>query len=252
MGESRTVEQLTTVVGVVWYNPLTDVVVPFPGTQTRVVWTKNPTEGSPNDESIVFNDKDQNRIDTDVAVIVNADHDKVKQVFVTYRLPFETLVDGIIHDEVRNAINLAASKFTIYEILGAKKPEFQKAAFELAKAKCAAKGFDIQDLQFISDFRVDPKITEAITAKNTSIQAAAQANNQLAQRIAEGKAIVIKAQSEADANRALASSITPALIQSKQLDIQKQAIEKWNGVMPQVTSGGNSSMLFDVSKMVGK
>ena len=41
-------------------------------------------------------------------------------------------------------------------------------------------------------------------------------------------------------------SIDPKLLDWERLKLQKDAIAKWNGVMPTVISGGEGGMLFNI------
>src|SRR3569832_2279314 len=53
-GSSRGVDDIPVVTGWVFYNPLTEQLVMFPTSVQNNVWTKDPHEGSPRDESITF------------------------------------------------------------------------------------------------------------------------------------------------------------------------------------------------------
>ena len=94
-----------------------------------------------------------------------------------------------------------------------------------------------------------------IDAKNTAIQSAlkaenevkeAEANAKIAVAKAEGnaKAMKIKADAEAYYNRTIAASLSPMIV-------QEDMIEKWDGKMPQIMTG-NGGMMMDISKIVGK
>ena len=73
--------------------------------------------------------------------------------------------------------------------------------------------------------------------------AEAEAKKKVIAAEAEAKAILAEAQAQADANDLLNKSLTGLVLQNKML-------EKWDGVLPRV-SGGDSSLLIDVSDAVG-
>ena len=86
-----------------------------------------------------------------------------------------------------------------------------------------------------------------IDSKNAAIQSALKAENQVKEAEANAKIAVAKAQGEAEAlkikadgeayyNRTVAASLNQILV-------QQYAIEKWNGVMPQVTGTGSMPMI---------
>lgn len=65
---------------------------------------------------------------------------------------------------------------------------------------------------------------------------------------AEAKKRVAIAEGEAAANRALLLSLDEKLFEWERLKMQREAIQKWNGVAPQIMGGsGNSGgMLFNI------
>ena len=77
------------------------------------------------------------------------------------------------------------------------------------------------------------------------IQKAQKAQNELAVVKAEAEKKVVAAQAEAEANKLRTQALTPLIL-------KQQWIEKWNGEIPTVVSGGNSGVFLDVSKMGGK
>ena len=95
-------------------------------------------------------------------------------------------------------------------------------------------------------------IASAITSKAQAIQNAERARNELAQTQAEAakkvaeadgdaKSNVARSQGEAEANRIRQSSITPQLLELRRLENQRELINRWNGQLPQVESGGAGS-----------
>ena len=63
--------------------------------------------------------------------------------------------------------------------------------------------------------------------------------NEVRQAEAEAKKKIAIANGEAAANRALASSLDPKLLEWEKLQIMRQQINKWDGKMPGVMGGGN-------------
>ena len=77
------------------------------------------------------------------------------------------------------------------------------------------------------------------------IQKAQKAQNELAVVKAEAEKKVVAAQAEAEANRLKTQALSPLIL-------QQQWIEKWNGDIPTVVTGGNGSVFMDRSKMGNK
>jgi hypothetical protein len=63
---------------------------------------------------------------------------------------------------------------------------------------------------------------------------------------AEAKKRIAIAEGEAAANRALASSLDPKLLEWEKMKIEKAAIDKWDGKMPQVMNGSGNGLLFNI------
>ena len=74
------------------------------------------------------------------------------------------------------------------------------------------------------------------------IQKAQKAQNELAVVKAEAEKKVVAAQAEAEANKLRTQALTPLIL-------KQQWIEKWNGDIPTVITGGNTSAFLDLSKI---
>ena len=125
---------------------------------------------------------------------------------------------------------------------------------ELNKQKVSVKGISVESLSFLSEIRPkDEKVKTAISNVVQSLQQAVQAENMVKQKKAEAdqqietargmaqsevlkaeaeaKAITAKAKAQAEANKLQAQSLSPELI-------QWNAIQKWDGKLPQMTGSG--------------
>jgi len=71
----------------------------------------------------------------------------------------------------------------------------------------------------------------AIEAQNKVAQSRAEADQRVAEATGIAQSTMIRAKAQADANQLLISSLTPMLI-------QYEALQKWNGTLPQVTGSG--------------
>jgi regulator of protease activity HflC (stomatin/prohibitin superfamily) len=97
-------------------------------------------------------------------------------------------------------------------------------------------GFEIVQVGIIGKIRMPPTLEEAVNAKIKAVQEAIRAENEKQRVIAEAQknieeakgfaeATRIRAEAEANANKALTSTLTPLLI-------QKMYVEKWDGKLP--------------------
>ena len=108
----------------------------------------------------------------------------------------------------------------------------------LAQVKETMHPFGVEVLQmgFAAPPRPPESVKLAIEAKIAATQHAERAENEKRQAIAEAAKSVEIARGQAQANELLTRSLTPTLVQWKQLEILQN---RWNGQFPQVvgTSG---------------
>src|SRR6266511_3013367 len=67
-GISRGVDDIPVVTGWVFFNPLTEQLIMFPISVQSIVWTKDPHEGSPRDDSITFSSQEGVNINADIGL----------------------------------------------------------------------------------------------------------------------------------------------------------------------------------------
>jgi prohibitin 2 len=79
---------------------------------------------------------------------------------------------------------------------------------------------------------------DAIESKQTAQQLAMKATRDLERIKIEAEQKVTSAQAEAEALRLQKENISPDLIELRKIEANILAIEKWNGIMPQVTGSG--------------
>lgn len=255
-GSQRGASEIPIRTGWVFYSPLRSQIIEFPTYVQTVKWTRNTDEGRPLNEEMSFNSKEGMEIYTDVSLSYAIAPAKVPDFYLKYRVSdLDLFTHGILRDIVRNSLNEVASTYTVEQIYGEQKTEFLHQVEMLIQQKVAAVGVGIQQFGFIGAPRVPEVIASAITAKAQAIQNAERARNELAEtqaqaakKIAEAdgdaKSNVARAQGEAEANRIRQTSITPQLLELRKLENQRQLIDRWNGQLPQVESGGNSGGLL--------
>lgn len=121
----------------------------------------------------------------------------------------------------------------------------QKAAQnieERLRASLAPRGINIESFQIVNIDYSD-EFEQAVEAKVTAIQKAEQAKNQTVQIEEQAKQKVIAAKAEAESMeiRSRALSANTALI-------QYEAVQKWNGVLPQYVLGENAMPFINIGK----
>ena len=81
-----------------------------------------------------------------------------------------------------------------------------------------------------------------MNAKNKAIQQAMQVENEVKVAEAQAKKLIVAAEAEKKANELRQQALTPAIL-------EKMWIEKWDGTVPTVITGGSTSAFLDLSKI---
>jgi len=96
----------------------------------------------------------------------------------------------------------------------------------------------------ITDFSFSKEFDRAIESKQTAEQMALKAQRDLDRIRIEAEQKVAAAKAEAEALRVQKQVVSKELIELRQIEVQKIAVEKWNGVLPQVT--GNATPFINL------
>ena len=159
----------------------------------------------------------------------------------------DKVIDPAFNDFVKEVV----PTYPIGEILP-KREEIRKRAMTKLGDNLSRYHIIVDDIYF-ANIRFSPGYEGAIEAKQvaqqqveTQKQVLAQREIEAQQKVAtakgEAESILVVAQGQAKANDALSRSISPILVQYK-------GIEKWNGILPQVSGG--AVPFIDLGKMGG-
>jgi regulator of protease activity HflC (stomatin/prohibitin superfamily) len=246
-GDNRGVDEIPLETGWVFYTPGVSTVFEYPTFVQTAIWTSNPNEGKEGiNEEISFNTRDQMQVQGDISVSYTLLANKVPSFYVKFR---NDDINGFTHGFLRNVsrdiFNEVSGNYSVEEIMGAEKEAFLNAVRTKLQARMDTIGVHIEQFGFTSSPRPPQNVVEAINNKIAASQKAVQIQNELAQSEGEAKKVVATANGAAEANRILNASITPSLIQWRQLQITEKALEKWNGSVPMV-QGSVPNMLFSL------
>jgi regulator of protease activity HflC (stomatin/prohibitin superfamily) len=245
LGGDKGVDSEELGVGRYWIGPNEQLYI-FPTFMQNYVWTKDPTEGSPNDESISFQTADGMTANADVGISYSIDPSKVTTIFQTYRRGVDEITDTFLRNMVRDSIVKEASTKPIEYVYGAGKAELMAAVQQDVMGQVGPIGIKIDKIYWIGEIRLPQTVIDSINAKNAATQMAQQRQNEVAQataeaqkKVAEAKgdadSILLKAEAQAQANKILAQSLTAEFV-------QYEALQKWDGKLPTMT--GSSAIPF--------
>jgi len=265
-GSDRGVQDMPVVTGWVVYNPITEQIVIFPTSVQNVVWTANPHEGRPVDESITFSSNEGVNVNADVGLSFHIDPALAPKLYGRFRQnDMLALADGYVRNAVREAFNDVASKMPVQQIYGAGKSKMLADVTKKCQDILGVDGFVIDQLTINGALRLpqNDAINRAMEATQNAIQSEnkvrqvkAEAEQAITQATGQAEAtrekaqgeadsVLIRARSEAKANEIIRLSTNPAVLQYR-------ALEHWDGKLPTFNGNGQVPMLtFDVSKMGG-
>ena len=212
------------------------------------------------EDAFVFQSSEGMKVEADIGVSYYFDEDQITHLFTTYRLGADEIRDVVVKNAVRDSFNKVGSKYITDEIIGEKKETLIQEVYEDVAAKLAPDGIIIRTVSWYNPPRPPESINSALNAKVEANQNAIKAENEVAiseaeaekEKIkidteaykvtaaaeAEAEAIKIRAQAEAEANRIIAESLTPDLIEYNR-------IQRWDGANPKIVSGTNSAIIVD-------
>lgn len=203
----------------------------FPTFLQNYTWTENKQDSTLQDESITMQTSEGLSINTDAGVTYQISPENVVKVFQKYRLGIQEITNTFLRNMVRDAMNQVASTMTVEQLYGAGKSDFITKVNQIVKNEAAVDGIDIDKIYLIGSFRLPQTVIDSINLKIQATQKAMQVENEVATAKAEAQKTVIEAQARADANTILNKSITAEFL-------QYQALQKWDGHLPQVTGSG--------------
>lgn len=205
-------------------------IVEFPVIQRTYSYTREADERGPENEEIAFADNTGLPMTADVAITLQVNPASAPNLYKTYRLSFDQLLDGPIRNDVRSAIAAETERVNVDQLYSGGRQQVIQRAMARVSAKWARYGVQISQLEWIGTIRYPEVILQAIQAKTRTEQETLTARAQVAKAQAQAEAQIAAARGQAESiriiNEALAAN--PRYVELK-------AVEKWDGKLPQVT-----------------
>ncbi len=167
--------------------------------------------------------------------------DHIHDLFAKYRRGMDEITHLFIRNNIRDAINKAASKLKIEDLYGPGKEAFFTDIQTQVQHELKPLGFNINHIFIIGQFNVPDSVMKALNLKIEATQRAQQRENELREAEAQARKTIAIAQAEADSNKLLERSITPELL-------RWEAIKKWDGKLPTVVGGKDIPMIMSIEK----
>jgi prohibitin 2 len=183
--------------------------------------------------------KDLQSVHTRVAInyhIQSTEAAKVYQAIGTE----EEIADRIIVPATQEAVRAATAQYTAEELI-TKRAAVRDRIRSILDDRLRHHSVVVDEFSIIN-FLFSKGFTEAIEAKTTAEQLKLKAERDLERIRVEAEQKIAQAKAEAESLRLQKQEVTAELVRLREIENQKRAIEKWNGVLPQVT--GQSGMPF--------
>lgn len=227
----------TPVTGFVFYNPITTSVFKYPVFIQRVDY-----------QPFTVTTKDAAVFSMDPLLAYQLDRSRATDVFAKYRRSLQDIEAGYMRTCIYDAYRITANNYTSDELM-ASRAKFEAEVRSMLEKSLVEEGFVVTE--FTSQITPPASLSAAIEAKNQAIQESLKAENlvkqaeanakiEVAKAEGEAKALKIKADGEAYYNRTVAASLNELLV-------RQDAIEKWDGKLPQY-NGGTSTPFINLTK----
>jgi regulator of protease activity HflC (stomatin/prohibitin superfamily) len=242
LGDNKGVEAKELHVGMHWVSPW-KTVYQFPIFEQNNTWEDT--------QSFNFQTSEGMAVSADIGITYHLRPEAIPKIFQRYRRGMDEITHTFIRNYIRDAINKSASKTKIEDLYSGKE-SFLEDVESHVRDNLSPIGIELSRIYLIGRFHFPQNVITALNAKIEANQRAQQRENELREAEAEAKkqiakaegqarCAIVQAESESKANYLLSQSVTPELI-------QWQAVQKWDGKLPQVTSGATPFIHIDKEK----
>lgn len=171
--------------------------------------------------------KDLQTVNTIIALNFRLKAAEVDNVYQNVGISYK---ERIIDPALQEAVKASTAKFTAEELI-TKREEVKETIKSHLRVRLTPIGIEVEELNIV-DFQFSIAFDQAIESKVTAEQNALAAQNKLKQIEFEAEQNIAEARGKAEAIRIESQALAnnPAVLELR-------AIEKWNGILPSVTSG---------------
>ena len=220
---------------------------------------------SSDDESFEVPSNDGKGLTVDMTFTYRYDADRVADTFTRFKgQSGKDVKNSFIKPNIMSWTKEVTAKYSVIDLLGDKRATLNSELTDYLKQKFEPYGIVIESVSLINidpdeDTRsaVQKKVnaqqdlelakieqqTANVNAEKEKEVAITKANQEKETAQINAEAKLIEAQAQADANRLISQSLTPELI-------RQQMYDKWNGKLPTVQAGNDSSVIVDTSDIL--
>lgn len=246
-GDNKGVLDRGVVTGWQFYMPGKTQIIDYPTWYKTYAYTKDVSEGKPQNEELQFVTKDGQQGTADVSFSLQVIAAKAPQFYVRWKIPgddLEQYIHGAFRNTLRKNLSDIALNYTTDELyFGSKRAELEQKVQEAVNKTVNEEGINVGQLGFVNNLRFPTGYVASISQKIQAIQdaqrveaekaiAVAEAQKQVAQAKGVADSKIEQARGDAESQRIRTLSITPQILEMKRLENEANAIGKWDGALP--------------------
>ncbi|KAB0554572.1 MULTISPECIES: SPFH domain-containing protein [Enterobacterales] len=204
------------------------------------------------DDAFNFQMSDGTTIGYHIGVAYKVDPTKVTTVFQTYRKGVDDITDTDLRQKIADALNRLASRMSTDKFIDGGKADLLESALKEIQSDMGPVGIQVISLSYVGRPEYPPTVIDSINAKVTANQKTLQREQEVKQREAEANMLRAEADGQADAKLKLAEAEAKSIqirgqaMRENPEVLQLEAINKWNGTLPQYMTSGAGTPFIQV------
>ena len=163
-----------------------------------------------------------------------------------HRTVGENYEDKVIDNAIQESVKASTAKFDATQMI-TDRPAVKAEAYNALKDRLQKYGILVRDLS-VTNLEFSPEFTKAIESKQVAQQEAQRAVFIKEKATQEAAAAIEQAKGQSESQRLLSETASAQSIELKRLEVQRAAIEKWNGQLPTTSLGSDSNFLLNLNK----
>jgi regulator of protease activity HflC (stomatin/prohibitin superfamily) len=176
---------------------------------------------------------DLQEVSSEVALNYHIIPDKANLVYQNIGIHFK---ERIIDPAVQEVVKAVTANYSAEELI-TKRPAVSEAMRATLSERLMTHNISVDAFSIVG-FSFSKIFMEAIESKQTAEQLALKAKRDLDRIKIEAEQKITAATAEAESLRLQRANISLDLIELRKVEANLRAIDKWNGILPQVTGGG--------------
>ncbi len=181
--------------------------------------------------------KDLQTVSSVFAINYHPAPDRVHVIYQEVGLEFKS---RIIDPAVQEAVKGITAQYSAEELI-TKRAQVRNDIKDILNERLNQFNILLDEFSIVA-FEFSPEFNAAIESKQTAEQNALKASRDLERIKVEAEQKITRAKAEAESQRVQARTITPIILNLR-------AIEKWNGVLPQVVGGDGAIPFLDIKNL---